>query len=73
MRSLAESVPYLYSDIMTGYQTGCLDDVEESKKYLKAEKKNIRKCPYISGKDKTLYSIYTASKAVFRVFLSLKG
>ena len=66
--SLAESLPYIYSDILTGYQTDNIEDVAESRAYLKKEKKEIMANPYISRKNKLLYNIYSANRFVFTLF-----
>lgn len=71
-RSLAESIPYIYSDILTGYQTGNKADVSESRAYLRKVKKEIKTNPYISGKDKFLSNFYAASEIFFRIIFMRK-
>lgn len=71
-RSLYESVPYIYSDILTGYQTGNLSDVNECRSYLRKNKKEIRRNPYISRKNKLLYHVYAADEFLFKAIFRQK-
>ncbi len=71
--SLAVSLPYIYSDIMTGYRTHNIKDATEAKKYLKKERKNIKNNSFISSKDKRLLNIYLSGSVTFSMFVKLKG
>lgn len=71
-KSLAMSIPYIYSDILTGYQTGCDSDSEASIAYLKKEKKEILNNPNISVKNKMLFYIYTGNRLVFNMLYGRK-
>lgn len=64
-RSMAASIPYIYSDIMTGCQVGYTADVEECRSYLNKNKKMILRNPYISKKDKLLYFAYCSDNIAF--------
>lgn len=71
-RSLAKSLPYIYSDILTGYQISDEDDIRVTREYLRKEKREIRSNPYISRKDKLLYHIYASNSHVFRLVFGSK-
>jgi glycosyltransferase involved in cell wall biosynthesis len=72
-RSFAASVPYIYSDIMTGCQVGNEEDVKECRDYLKNNKKSIKDNSYISLKDKLLYRVYCSNNIAFRLLKNSKG
>jgi glycosyltransferase involved in cell wall biosynthesis len=71
-RSLAESIPYIYSDIMTGHQVGNKDDVMECRRYLRSNRKQILDNRFVSKKDKTLYYVYSSNDLVFKLFKHIK-
>ena len=65
-RSLALSVPYIYSDIMTGCQVGNDADVNECRDYLKRNAVQILRNPFLSVKDKILYWAYRSDNIAFK-------
>ncbi len=73
--TLAQSklLPYLYSDITSGYSDDAPEDVEHSKKYITENKKEFLVNPLISGKDKQLINVYLKNESQYKLYSKTKS
>lgn len=71
--SMSKLLPYLFSDIRSGYSSDDNNDVFETKDYLQKHLNEFNSNPYISGNDKKIIRIYLKDKNTFRLYLSIKG
>ncbi len=68
--AMAKLLPYLYSDIRSGYKVQYNSDINDTKAYLKNHMREFINNPLISGKDKKIISIYLKDEIVFNAYNS---
>ena len=71
--AMAKLLPYLFSNIRSGYSVDELSDVNDTKKYIEAHRKDFADNPYISQKDKGLIPIYLKGKNTYSLYLAVKN
>ncbi len=71
-KSLSKLVPYLYSDIRSGYIAEVQKDVDYAKKYILEHSDEILNDPMISNKDKKLVKIYLMDRPKFELCIKFK-
>ena len=69
----AKLLPYLYSDITTGYADDALDDVKAAKDYISAHRQEFVANPLISSKDKKLIGVYLKKQAYYQLYSRSKA
>lgn len=69
----AKLLPYLFSDITSGYSDNAYEDVELSQKYISDNKNEFMSNPLISQKDKRLIDIYLKDKKKYRLYSNSKA
>lgn len=70
--AMAKLVPYLYSDIRSGYEAEASEDVESTKEYLQIHRVEICENHLVSEKDKRLISIYLKNRRQFKTVETIK-
>ncbi len=70
--SQAKLLPYLYSDITTGYSAAVPEDIDYAKKYITEHRTELLSNPLISNKDKKLTSIYLKSEKQYQLYSNIK-
>ena len=70
--SMAKLLPYLFSDIRSGYTVLEQSDVQETKVYLKCHFNEFIKNPFVSKKDKRLIGIYLKGKNTYKLYFLIK-
>ncbi len=71
-KAMAELLPYLYSDIRSGYLAKQTQDVLDTQKYIDINKEAFRDNALISEKDKKLLSVYLKGEFSYNLFLNVK-
>ena len=69
----ARLLPYLYSDITSGYSDDALKDVKDSQDYIKAHRTEFTANPYVTGKDKKLLGVYLKGQVYYKVYSEAKN
>ncbi|MBP3817726.1 MAG: glycosyltransferase [Butyrivibrio sp.] len=70
--AMAALLPYLYSDIRSGYSAGKLEDVKASQRYIRENLDSFYNNKLISDKDKKIISIYLKSENYYSVYIKAK-
>ncbi|WP_050008142.1 glycosyltransferase [Butyrivibrio sp. WCE2006] len=71
--AMAKLLPYLYSDIRSGYIVQYDDNINDTKSYLKEHMQEFITNSMISDKDKQIISIYLKDEFAFNVYNSCKS
>ena len=69
----AKLLPYLFSDITSGYSDEAYDDVKMSQQYIRDNKNELLANPLISNKDKRLIDIYLKDKKQYQFYSGSKA
>ena len=70
--AMSKLVPYLYSDIRSGYEVGAAEDIYQTKSYLSIHQKEIAENSLVSDKDKKLVKIYLKNQRHFETIEYIK-
>ena len=62
LKAQAKLLPYLYSDISSGYSDGAAIDIQKTKEYIGTHKDEFCTNPYVSYKDKKIIGVYLKSE-----------
>ncbi|WP_049945684.1 glycosyltransferase [Butyrivibrio sp. LC3010] len=71
-RSMAKLLPYLYSDIRSGYIVSANTDIAEAKLYIKNHEYDFLNNKIVDEKDKKLLSVYLMNKRIFSLYIKSK-
>ncbi|WP_051656611.1 glycosyltransferase [Butyrivibrio sp. AE3004] len=71
--SMSKLLPYLYSDIRSGYIVSAEDDIKETKLYLKNNANEFYNNKLISEKDKGLVNIYLLDETAYKIYFKSKN
>ena len=69
----ARLLPYLYSDITSGYSDDAHKDVRDSQDYIRAHRGEFEANPYVSRKDKKLLGVYLKGQGYYKVYSETKN
>lgn len=69
----ARLLPYLYSDITSGYSDDAEKDVRDAQEYIRAHRAEFAANPYVSGKDKKLIGVYLKGRGYYKVYSEAKN
>ncbi|WP_051204844.1 glycosyltransferase [Butyrivibrio sp. VCD2006] len=71
--SMAKLLPYLFSDIRSGYKASALSDVQDTKKYLKEHENEFLSNQKVLQKDKSLISVYLKDERFYKLYVNSKN
>ncbi len=71
--AMAKLLPYLYSDINSGYKVSAASDISQTKDYLKKNIEEFSNNPHISEKDKRIIRIYLKGNLTYNIYTYTKN
>ncbi len=72
LKAEARLLPYLFSNITSGYSDDSLADVKMSQEYIGRNKEEFLSNPYVSEKDKKLIFVYLRNETYYKFYSSVK-
>ncbi|WP_022780080.1 glycosyltransferase [Butyrivibrio sp. AE3009] len=72
LKAQARLLPYLFSNITSGYSDDSLADVKATQEYIERNKEEFLSNPYISEKDKKLIFVYLRNETYYKLYSGAK-